>query len=552
MIVRQWTTTFSVFLLTIALIFSANGQVFPTVSPFVGPEPISATPSSTSSANGKTYYKAGLELVGQLPYPQLSWAASNTAANEACAQWLMVGDGMMNVTCDVYSFLDLGFEWANSTDPATRDKGVSVLNLTFGFLTSGVAVGQISDVWGFDDPVSGRAYALIGAGNGFSIVDVTVAASPLEVAFFYGSYSVWRDIKTRGNYAYYVQDNTDYLCDPSYSYDDPLVTSYCALLYPTDGFSIVDMSRADSPRLVRHDKSVFNFAHNLFVEVEPDRPFAYVCGGDVTRHGGIAIFSVLDPEDPVLINSYDDVYIHDVVVQKRGEQYILYGAAIYQGEGEEALYLYDVTDPYAATRITAVPSEYRWLHNVWPTSDSMYLYTTHEENGYPLTIWDASDLSNVHEVGSLFLTPGNKDISAHNAFVRDDRLIISYYSMGTVVYDISQPTRPVLVAQYDTWPQNWQNNGGLNGNWGVYPFAAARRDGDGYYLYSSDVDNGLFILSFRDYNVVNNPNHQHLTWFIVVSFVILGFLTLGVVYLVYLEFTDRSLQYEQLIDNVPT
>lgn len=103
----------------------------------------------------------------------------------------------------------------------------------------------------------------------------------------------------------------------------------------------------------------------------------------------------------------------------------------------------------------------------WPTTDSDYVFCTHENNGLPISIWDTSDLDNIHEVGALWLTDENEDISAHNVHIRGDRLFISFYSMGTIVFDISSPLKPVLLAQFDTFPQNWQNQGGLQGNWGM-------------------------------------------------------------------------------------
>ena len=118
------------------------------------------------------------------------------------------------------------------------------------------------------------------------------------------------------------------------------------------------------------------------------------------------------------------------------------------------------------------------LRTAWPTTDSDYVFCTHENNGLPISIWDTSDLDNIHEVSALWLTDQNEDISAHNVHIRGDRLFISFYSMGTIVFDISSPLKPVLLAQFDTFPQNWQNQGGLQGNWGmsffylffIYPF----------------------------------------------------------------------------------
>ena len=174
------------------------------------------------------------------------------------------------------------------------------------------------------------------------------------------------------------------------------------------------------------------------------------------------------------------------------------------------------------------------------------MFCTHEENGFPITIWDASDLENLHEVGELWLTHNNDDISAHNVHIRGDRLFISFYSMGTVVYDISKPRSPVLLAQYDTYPQNWQNSGSLEGNWGVYPFAASRLPNDEYYIYSNDMSNGLFVTKLSDFpQPAAAPSN--LNWFIGVSFALFFCAFVALAYLLYLHFTKSS-EYSRLHD----
>ena len=60
---------------------------------------------------------------------------------------------------------------------------------------------RASDIWGYVDE-NGNEYALVGLYNGFSIVDVTDPSSLSEVFYEPGVESIWRDIKTWGDYAY--------------------------------------------------------------------------------------------------------------------------------------------------------------------------------------------------------------------------------------------------------------------------------------------------------------------------------------------------------------
>ena len=68
---------------------------------------------------------------------------------------------------------------------------------------------NLSNIWGYVDDL-GNEYALIGVNGdpnqtntgGLAVVDVTDPAVPVEVAFFNGANSDWREIKTYGDYAY--------------------------------------------------------------------------------------------------------------------------------------------------------------------------------------------------------------------------------------------------------------------------------------------------------------------------------------------------------------
>ena len=335
--------------LTTCWAIGGEAQVYPSsvVSPFAGPETLQ-TP------------KMDLQFVGNQPYPQLNaWASPYTTA--ACP--LVEQIDMYNISCDVYSFIKVGCQMANSTNATVAATGYQLLDVVFDFLDQGFATGPGNDVWGFDDPRFGNAYALIGAANGLSVIDVTVPQSPQIVGFFPGPYSIWRDIKTRDNFAYYVQDDFGYICNRIYT---GVNRSYCAKLTPTDGLSIVDLSRGDSPVLVKHDTSFFTYAHNLFIEVDSHRPYAYVCGGNVNSIGGVVILNISDPINPHLLFSFDGAYLHDVVVQQRQSdgKYLLYGSAIFADAGTDQLYIWDVTDPTQPQQMGSPgKSKYPLLHN---------------------------------------------------------------------------------------------------------------------------------------------------------------------------------------------
>ena len=53
-----------------------------------------------------------------------------------------------------------------------------------------------NDIWGYTDSASGIEYALVGTTAGVSIVDISMATSPVKKQFIQGPYSTWRDLKT--------------------------------------------------------------------------------------------------------------------------------------------------------------------------------------------------------------------------------------------------------------------------------------------------------------------------------------------------------------------
>ena len=62
-------------------------------------------------------------------------------------------------------------------------------------------VRELSDIWGYEDE-NGNEYALVGVFDGFSVVDCSDPANPVEVFFESGPQSTWRDVKVWNDHAY--------------------------------------------------------------------------------------------------------------------------------------------------------------------------------------------------------------------------------------------------------------------------------------------------------------------------------------------------------------
>lgn len=106
------------------------------------------------------------------------------------------------------------------------------------------------------------------------------------------------------------------------------------------------------------------------------------------------------------------------------------------------------------------------------------------------------------------------DDPVHNLFIKGNYAHISYYKHGYVVLDISVPSNPFLIGEYDTYSSN---SGVYNGAWGCYPYLPS-----GVTLIS-DISTGLYVLQFTPPNNIppqishNNQNTYYSNAPIVIS-----------------------------------
>jgi len=309
-----------------------------------------------------------------------------------------------------------------------------------------------NDIWGYVDG-SGIEYALLGCGHGTSIVRIDNPAQPVEVAFIPGPSSIWRDIKTHGNYAYIVTEGTS----------------------SGRGLQIVDLSQLpNTATLVNTIETWFTRAHNIFI----DNGFAYVIG--TNNGGGMHILDLSNPVNPNRTYYYTGSnYIHDVYVWND----------TVAAAAEDSYDLIDVTNKFNPQLISvsaSLPGIY--AHSGWMTEDKRYFVATEEFNQIDITIWDLYDRTTWDLIVPSWQMPGSSSI-VHNLFVKGNYAHIAYYTSGYVVLDISNPTNPQLAGQYDTYPQN--NGGSYDGAWGCYPYLPSGN------TIISDIQTGLYVLYFN-------------------------------------------------------
>lgn len=328
---------------------------------------------------------------------------------------------------------------------------------------------ELNDIWGYVDPVNNVEYALVGLRTGVSVVSLADPANPVEVDFVAGDFSVWRDIKTWGSYAYVTADQgNDGLTVLDLSYLPDSVPS-------TNWNPIID---------VNGTLTTLNKAHNIWVD---ENGFAFITGANVGV-GGVMIVDVnTTPGSPNFLSLVNTRYSHDCYV--RGDT--LWTAEIYAGE----FGVYDVTNKATPVQMATFPTPGAFTHNLWLSNDGMTLFTTDEKADAPVASFDVSQLNAIQQLDEFRPTATlGTGVIPHNVHIWQDWVVTSYYTDGIILIDGSRPDNMVEVGNFDTW---LPGTTGFDGIWGAYPFLPSG------LVLCSDMTNGLYVFQ---------PNYVRACW----------------------------------------
>ena len=319
-----------------------------------------------------------------------------------------------------------------------------------------------SDVWGYEAP-DGSEYALLGTLAGVAIVDITDPRNPLEVDFVPQGNSIWRDLKTWGNYAYAVADQNG----------------------TTDGVLIMDLQYLPdsvSYRNVNPNIGVKSLqrCHNIYID---EFGIAYLAGCSAPNtqinQGGVLMYDVATtPGELTAVGVCPKIYSHDVYARDN----ILYSSEISEG----VFTAYDVSDKSAVVTLGRQTTPFEFTHNTWLSDNGEVIFTTDERANASVAAYDISDLQNIKYLDEFRPQASlNTGVIPHNVHVWDDYLIISYYTDGCIIVDASRPDNLIEVGNFDTFTGT---DIGFSGTWGAYPFF---RSGN---IILGDIQEGLVVL----------------------------------------------------------
>jgi hypothetical protein len=303
----------------------------------------------------------------------------------------------------------------------------------------------------------------------------------------------------------------------------------------TGGVHIVDLTNPASPQLL----GIVNAAngggyptiHEMMVFDQAGKRYLLE-NSNSTSNRPLRIIDVTDPAAAVLkwqFSASDNGWVHAMHI--RGDKLYLSGFT-----SSTRVDIFDISNliSQTPTLLGSVAVGLSANHSTWTSEDGNFLYSAREisnsdaTNPGDIRVYDVSIPTTPFLVKRISMNDlGIVAVTPHNPVVMGNKLYVSWYQAGTQVFDISQPSDPVRIGQYDTWPAQFteedlravreankkfdpddivcgvntlsgQQISGYNGNWAVYPFLGEDK------VLLGDLATGLYIIDVSSPNLISD------------------------------------------------
>ncbi|MBI5852209.1 MAG: choice-of-anchor B family protein [Planctomycetes bacterium] len=298
-------------------------------------------------------------------------------------------------------------------------------------------------IWG--TVVNGREIAIVPARTGTLFYDCTNPSSPVEVAFIPGPTGgagyFWREVQSCGIYVYIASEH--------------------------GAFQVVSLANPASPQLLG---TFGNTAHT--VSIDCNRRILWASGG---AGRGVVLYDLAaNPISPPQIGVRSNPYVHDCLPNGR----YCYLAQMFDG----SFGIVDATNPANLVTVSRTPTPSAFPHNVAVDADETWAIVTEEQRGDCFTVYDITNKAAPIQLVRWCSPTG---ATVHNVFVTGSIAHLACYADGLFTIDMSNPSAPAMIGQYDTSAFSGNN---YVGDWGCYPFQPSG------VVYLSDMQSGFWIV----------------------------------------------------------
>jgi hypothetical protein len=272
------------------------------------------------------------------------------------------------------------------------------------------------------------------------------------------------------------------------------------------GVDVVDLSDPTNPQRISRINSVIG-GHNKVHTLSYNDGFLYTTDNATDT---IKIFDVSDPGNPQFKWTVDlglpsGQASHEVVV-KNGKMYVASKNNSFSGDdatsfntGTTAIYDVSNIGASAPTRLKLWATGAR-SHTSMVSADGNLLVVAQERPNGNVNLYDISmiDQANDPDTPILLSTLNRTNVgieahSPHHPHLHGDMLVLSWYEAGVTIFNIADPTNPILTGAYDTFEGTSTN---YNGNWGN--FVQLNSEGILQNVFLSDRTRGLMVVNVSD------------------------------------------------------
>jgi hypothetical protein len=269
-------------------------------------------------------------------------------------------------------------------------------------------------------------------GTGVAIVDISDPSNPTFQSYYNPSDGgKFKDVIIRDRIGYFAIDNQGQSGAPR-------------------GIHIVDLNNPQSPQVLSKITGSASFVinHNIFLAGN----YLYAAPNNMPR---VRVYDVSNPASPSLVREIvttggSNDNLHDLTVR---------GGKLYTSNTDNGITdIYDVTDiasPQWAAAARKIAS-----FNVGPrnhsndvTADGNFIICCRETSNGDCQVWSLVQPGTPVRVATINRgTIGVDAYTPHNPVIVGDTLYISWYQAGVQVFDFSNPSNPVHIGAYDTFP----------------------------------------------------------------------------------------------------